>query len=59
MGKPDDDKTNQFKAIKDAGITIWIANDIQEEKGEFPIEISVTQFLFFQNLTVKGAKAVE
>ncbi|OKY75327.1 MAG: hypothetical protein BM485_08640 [Desulfobulbaceae bacterium DB1] len=57
MGQPDDSSRNWFEKITTEDVTIWKAHDVMVEKKDAVIEIGVTRFLFFQNLTIKGAKA--
>lgn len=57
MGKPGSNFRNKYMLIAVDHVIIWQASDIEADQVDGLIEITLIKFLFFKNLSVKGARA--
>jgi hypothetical protein len=57
MGKPGSNSLHQYMLIAVDHVIIWQASDIEADQVDGLIEITLIKFLFFKNLSVKGARA--
>ncbi|MBI5556341.1 MAG: hypothetical protein HY885_01735 [Deltaproteobacteria bacterium] len=57
MGKPSEDALRKYLKIPCAKAIIWKELEVEAEEQDGAIEIRLTKFLCFKNLTLKGARA--
>jgi|GEM_PF-5673325 len=57
MGKPVSHSRNKYLQIAVHDVMIWQPADIEADQHDGLIEITLTKFLFFKSLSVKGARA--
>ncbi|MEW6290878.1 MAG: hypothetical protein AB1545_13595 [Thermodesulfobacteriota bacterium] len=57
MGKPGKNPRHDYMKIAVEQVIIWQPPDIEADQLDGLIEITLTKFLFFKSLSVKGARA--
>lgn len=57
MGKPGKNPRHNHMMIAVEQVIIWQPPDIEADQLDGLIEITLTKFLFFKSLSVKGARA--
>jgi hypothetical protein len=59
MGKPEKNLQEGYRQIDVDQVTIWQPDDVVQDEQASCVEITLTSFLFFKSLSVRGARATD